>query len=96
MRTQIIARALTTLIVFGLSAEATSQTSPISGERALLNRVEATPVTSTASHYSPIDPAGALLGRVAEPSGFSVMRSEAADASPARIGAERALLNRGA
>jgi hypothetical protein len=58
--------------------------------------VREVPVTSSATHYGPIDPAGALLGRSIERNGFDGMRSEQSDASPARIGAERALLGRGA
>jgi hypothetical protein len=67
----------------------------ISGERALLNRIGAAPITPTRSPSGPIDPASALLGRSAERSGFQAMRSEDAKSSWAPVAAERALVGRG-
>ena len=65
------------------------------GERALLNRIGAAPVTPTRSPSGPIDPASALLGRSTEPSGFQAMRNENASRSRTPVGAEGALLGRG-
>ena len=96
MRTQMITQPLTSLAVAGLLVGGTSDAQFISGERALLNRAGAAPVTSAGSHHGPIDPASALLGRSVERSGFQAMRSQESSASPARVGAERALLGRGA
>lgn len=96
MRTQMITQALTTLALAGLLVGGTSDAQFFSGERALLNRVGAAPVTSARSPHGPIDPASALLGRSAQRSGFQAMRSEQSNPSPARVGAERALLGRGA
>lgn len=93
MRTQMITQVLTTVALAGLLVGGTSDPQAISGEHALLNRVGAAPVTS-ASQRGAIDPASALLGRSAEPSGFQAMRSGHSDPSPARIGGERALLGR--
>jgi hypothetical protein len=88
MRTQMITQALTAVALAGPQF--------ISGERALLNHVGAGPVTSARSPSGPIDQAGALLGRSADPSGFQPMRGEQANPSPARVGAEWGLLGRGA
>jgi hypothetical protein len=96
MRTQMIIQALTTVALAGPLVGGTSDAQFISGERALLNHVGAAPVTSAGSPYGRVDPASALLGRSAERSGFQGMRSEQSDPSPARVGAERALLGRGA
>jgi hypothetical protein len=89
----MITQALTTLalVVGGMS-----DAQLISGERALLNRVGAATVTSASSQHGPVDPASALLGRSAERNFFQVMRSEQSNPSTARVGAERALLGRGA
>ena len=95
MRTQMITQALTTVALAGLLVGWTPDAQFISGERALLNRVGAAPVTSSRSPSGPIDPASALLGRSAERSGFQAMRSKQSNLSPARVGAERALLGRG-
>ena len=95
MRTQMITQALTTGVLAGLLIGGTSDVQFISGERALLNRIGAAPVTPARSPSGPIDPASALLGRVAERSGFQVIRSEDANPSRAPVGAERALLGRG-
>jgi hypothetical protein len=94
MRTQMITQALTTVALAGLLVGWTPDAQFISGERALLNRVGAAPVTSSRSPSGLIDPASALLGRSAERSGFPAMRSEQSNLSPARVGAERALLGR--
>jgi hypothetical protein len=93
MRTQMLTQVLTTLALAGLLVGGTSDPQAISGERALLNRVGAAPITST-SQRGPIDPASALLGHSAEPSGFLATQSGHSDALPARIGGERALLGR--
>jgi hypothetical protein len=95
MRAQIITQALTTGVLAGLLIGGTSDAQLISGERALLNRIGAAPVTPTRSPSGPMDPASALLGRPAERSGFQAMRSQDANPSRARVGAERALLGRG-
>lgn len=96
MRTQMITQALTTAALAGLLVDGTSDAQLISGERALLNRVGAAPVTSARSPSGPIDQAGALLGRSAERSGFQPVRGEQSNPSPARVGAETVLLGRGA
>jgi len=96
MRTQMITQALTTAALAGLLVGVTSDAQLISGERALLNRVGAGPVTSARSQHGPIDPAGALLGRSAEASGFQPMGGGQSNPSAARVGAERALLGVGA
>lgn len=95
MRTQTITQALTTVALAGLVVGGTPDARFISGERALLNRVGAGPVTSARPSYGPIDPAAALLGRSAEQNGFQPMRSEQSNLSAARVGAEMALLGRG-
>ena len=95
MRTQMITQALTIVALGGLLVGGTPDAQFISGERALLNRVGAGPVTLARPPYGAIDPAGALLGRSAERNGFQAMRSERSNPSPARVGAEMALLGRG-
>ena len=95
MTTQMITQSLTAAALAGLLVGGPSDAQFISGERALLNRVGAATVTSARSPSGPIDPARALLGRSAEPSGFQAMRSTHSNPSPARVGAERALLGRG-
>lgn len=95
MRTQMITQALTTVVLAGLLVSGTSDAQLISGERALLNRIGAVPVSPTRSPSGPIDPASALLGRSAGRSGFQAMRSEDANPSRAQVGAEQALLGRG-
>jgi hypothetical protein len=95
MRTQMITEALTTVALAGLLVGGASDAQFISGERALLNRVGAAPVTPSRSLSGPIDPASALLGRSAERTGVQPMRSEQSNPSPARVGAEQALLGRG-
>jgi hypothetical protein len=96
MRTQIITQVLTALAVAGLSVSGTSDAQSITGERALLNRVWSAPVaaSATAAENGPIDPANALLGRSTERSGFRAMSAQESDVSPAKRGAERALLGR--
>lgn len=96
MRTQMITQALTLAALGGLLVGGAPDAQFISGERALLNRVAAGPVTSAHLPYGPIDPAGALLGRSAERNGFQPMRSGHSNPSPARVGAEMALQGRGA
>jgi hypothetical protein len=96
MRTQMITQALTIAALGGPLVCGTPDAQLISGERALLNRVGAGPVTSARPSYGPIDPAGALLGRSTERNGFQPMRSEHSNPSPARVGAEMALQGRGA
>ncbi len=96
MRTQTITQALTTVALAGLVVGGTPDAQFISGERALLNRLGPGPVTSARPPYGAIDPAGALLGRSAEQNGFQPKRSEQSNPSAARVGAEMALLGRGA
>ena len=91
----MITQALTTGVLAGLLVGGTSDAQFISGERALLNRIGAAPVTPTRSPSGPIDPASALLGRSAERSGFQAMQSEDVNHSWTPVGAERALLGRG-
>lgn len=95
MRTQMITQVLTTGVLVGQLIGGTSDAQVISGERALLNRIGAAPVTPTRSPSGPIDPASALLGRSTEPSGFQAMRNENASRSRTPVGAEGALLGRG-
>jgi hypothetical protein len=96
MRTQTTTQAFTTLALAGMLIGGTSSAQFISGERALLNRVEVAPATSARSQHGPIDPASALLGRTAGRSGFPAMAGKQSNASPALVGAERALLGHGA
>ena len=96
MRTQMITQALTIVALAGLLVGGTPDAQFISGERALLNRIGAAPVTEARSPHGPVDPATALLGRSTEQNGFQPMRSEQSNPSPARVGAEMALLGWGA
>jgi hypothetical protein len=95
MRTQTITRALGTGVLAGLLIGGTSDAEVISGERALLNRIGAAPVTPARSPSGAIDPASALMGRLAEGGAFEAARSEHVNPSQTRVGAERALLSRG-
>ena len=95
MRTQMIAQALTTGVLAGLLIGGTSDAQFISGERALLNRIGAAPVSPARSPSGPIDPASALLGRSAERNNFQAVGSERSNPSTVRVGAERALLGQG-
>jgi hypothetical protein len=95
MRAQTITQAFTPVVLAGLLVGGTSGAQFISGERALLNHIEVAPVSPTRSPSGLIDPSSALLGRSAAQSGFQAVRSEDAHPSPARVGAERALLGQG-
>lgn len=89
MRTRMITHALTALTVVGLSSTAASEA--VSGERALLNRVENAGVIPSKSEFGPIDAARALLGRIER--GLPAQQS---NVSGIRVGGEQALLGRNA
>jgi len=83
----MITQGLTILTVAGLSTSSIVGSEAISGERALLNRVEHV-VTPSKSEFLPADPARALLGRIER------VTAQQSTVSDIKIEGKQALLGR--